>query len=253
MSRHNSSYEPFDPLALPARYHIEQLEREMARCHRVRLGRSGGAAATPRTMRLSRRLVVGVSLVTLALGLLGVSSAGARTTVHNGSRHQVSQTQSGAITIETWLLANPDKNGLSGAVTACFKLKGAFVDQGGEPNWTDSTYADTTATSPANKCGDWQPVGGFVFVPGMKATTTSIYAVHTLTGQKGQIFITFTGTYNLTNQGSDASQGSGAWVITGGTRAYSGIQGVGTWAADASHFPYARHMETGTLYRVSPH
>ncbi|HZS86581.1 MAG TPA: hypothetical protein VFE42_03710 [Chloroflexota bacterium] len=154
------------------------------------------------------------------------------------------QKQSGSITIESWLHATPDKNGLSGTVTACFKLTGAFDDHGGAPNWSESTYTDTTSL--ADKCGDWQPVGGFVFVPPVKGTDTTVYAIHTITGQKGQMFITFSGTYDLVKTYRTTSC---TWVITGGTGYYKGIQGAGTCAADASTFPYIRHTETGQLWR----
>jgi hypothetical protein len=147
--------------------------------------------------------------------------------------------QSGDITIQSWLHANPDKNGLSGTVTAAFKLKGALVDEGGKPAW-----ADATATALAAKAGAWTPVGGYVFVPPVKGTDTTVYAVHTVTGEQGQFFITFSGTYDLVK----TYQGSGTWVVTGGTGAYQGVQGMGTWKADASHFPYIRHTEVGQLY-----
>ena len=127
--------------------------------------------------------------------------------------------RSGAITIQSWLLASPSDTGLSGTVTACFKLSGAFVDQGGKPAWNAGSYADATSTS--GKCGDWTPVGGFNFVPPVSGELSTLYAVHTITGQKGQIFITFAGTYNLVS----TYQGSGTWVITGGTGAYTGVRG----------------------------
>jgi hypothetical protein len=65
----------------------------------------------------------------------------------------------------------------------------------------------------------------------------------------GQLFITFSGTYDLVKTFQTTSC---SWVITGGTGAYAGIQGEGTCTADASHFPYIRHTETGQLYRHSP-
>jgi hypothetical protein len=153
--------------------------------------------------------------------------------------------QSGPITIQSWLLASPSATGLSGTVTACFKLKGTFSDQGGRPSWTDTTY-DAKPASLAGKCGDWTPVGGFNFVPpAAGGDLSTLYAVHTITGQKGQIFITFAGTYDL----ATTYTGSGTWVVTGGTGAYQGIRGSGTWAVDATRFPYIRHTETGTLSR----
>ena len=104
---------------------------------------------------MKRTVVVTGAILAALLLVLQASAAGGST--EHAKKH------SGPITIESWLHANPSKTGLSGTVKACFKLKGAFVDQGGGPTWTDSTYA--AATAPANKCGDWQPVGGFVFVP----------------------------------------------------------------------------------------
>jgi hypothetical protein len=112
------------------------------------------------------------------------------------------------------------------------------------PTWTDDTYQDVPSSLVAN-CGDWTPVGGFNFVPPASGENSTLYAVHTITGQKGQIFITFAGTYNLVS----TFTGSGTWVITGGTGAYQGVRGEGTWTADASTFPYIRHTETGTMSR----
>jgi hypothetical protein len=188
-----------------------------------------------------KRTVVVTGAILAALLLVLQASAAGRSTEH-AKKH------SGPITIQSWLHANPDRNGLSGIVKACFKLKGAFVDQNGKPNWTDSTYTSATATSPATKCGDWQPAGGFVFVPGVKTKDTTVYALHTITGQKGQLFITFSGTYDLVKTFQTTSC---HWAITGGTGAYSGVQGEGTCAADAGKFPYIRHTETGQMWRLS--
>jgi hypothetical protein len=164
------------------------------------------------------------------------------------------QNASGAITIQSWLHSSQSVNGLSGTVVACFKIAGAITDQGGDPNWNGATYEASTL-SPANSmCGSAAPVGGYVFVPAPSTaanTLDTVYAVHTITGARGQIFITFSGVYNLTTaaqSGVDPYQGTGTWLITGGTRAYTGLQGDGTWAADASTFPYIRHTETGTIW-----
>ena len=88
-------------------------------------------------------------------------------------------------------------------------------------------------------------MGGFNLVPPVTGQDSTLYAVHTITGAKGQIDITFAGTYNLVS----TFQGSGTWVITGGTGPYEGVHGEGTWSADASMFPYIRHTEVGTLSR----
>jgi hypothetical protein len=175
------------------------------------------------------------AVLLLICALLAVSStAGART----------SQAKSGTITIESWLQATPSATGLSGTVKACFRLSGALSDQGGGPAWTDAaSYTDKSA--PTAQCGSARPVGGFVLVPPLASAT--LYAVHTLTGKKGRIFITFAGVYDL----ATAFMGSGTWVITGGTGTYSGLEGEGTWSADASTFPYIRHTETGTVHLTS--
>jgi hypothetical protein len=43
-------------------------------------------------------------------------------------------------------------------------------------------------------------------------------------------------------------QATGHWLITGGTGAYTGLQGAGTANCDVSHFPYDRHIETGQVW-----
>ena len=168
--------------------------------------------------------------VIVPLAVVQVAAAGASNTTH--------QHQSGAITIQSWLHANPSANGLSATVVACFKVTGALTDQGGNPTWNDATYAVTSASSPASsKCGSAAPVGGYIMVPPPRKsanTLSTVYAVHTITGAKGQIVISFSGVYNLTtatSAGVGAYQGAGTWVITGGTGAYAGLQGDGTWAA----------------------
>ena len=70
-------------------------------------------------------------------------------------------------------------------------------------------------------------------MPPVTGEDFTLYAVHTITGAHGQIYITFAGSYNLVS----TYQGSGTWVITGGTGAYVGVRGQGTWSADASHVP----------------
>jgi hypothetical protein len=111
-------------------------------------------------------------------------------------------------------------------------------------------------SSPASKCGNYEPVGGYVMVPppsGANNTLTTFYAVHTLTLRRGQIFITYGGTYNLTGTESDGvpayQTGPGTtWVISGGTGAYAGLQGEGTCSANASLFPYIIHTATGKVW-----
>ena len=178
-----------------------------------------------------------IGLVVLGVFAAALLAVGPATSLA-GSPHR-----GGQVTIQSWLLGNPSSTGLAGTVTACFRLDGALSDQGGGPTWSDATYSDKTA--PAAKCEDWTPVGGFSFVPPASAggEDFTLYAVHTITGQKGQIYITFAGSYNLVS----TYQGSGTWVITGGTGAYEGARGEGTWSADATTFPFIRHTEIGTV------
>ncbi len=183
---------------------------------------------------MRRYLVIAVGLIAAAVLAIGPATSLAT----SESAHK-----SGAVTIQSWLLASPSSTGLAGTVKACFRLSGAFADQGGKPTWSNRSYASTS--SPKDACRDWTPVGGFNFTPPARGDASPLYAVHTLTGPKGQIFITFAGTYNLVS----TFLGSGTWVVTGGTGAYVGIRGEGTWSADASTFPYIRHTEVGTLSR----
>ena len=139
---------------------------------------------------MKRNLITAVAIIVSTMLILQASTfAKSGQTAHRAV--------SGPITIQSWLHAIPDRNGLSATVTGCFKLSGAFHDQGGGPNWTNKTYANTTVTKPVDKCHTWYPMGGFVFVPGVKTTDTTVYAVHTITGKHGDLFITFSGTYDL--------------------------------------------------------
>jgi hypothetical protein len=194
--------------------------------------------------------------------------------------------QPGAITIQSWLYAVPSENLLSATVWDCFKITGALNDQGGGPAWaTDATYhAPNTmtaggVTAASQECGDKVPAGGFVFVPapesgqyqfaqytaapGSPGELTTVYAVHTIAGEKGDIYITFSGTYNMTNSVVPVKLANGStvdvqplttgpdctWLITGGTGAYIGLQGDGTCFANAENtFPWVNHTEQGSVW-----
>ena len=190
---------------------------------------------------MKRRMFIVMSATAVLVASLG----GAVSIADNGDAAKEPQ----QIRIESWLVANQVAGDLSGTVKGCFKLTDGHQDVGGAPAWTDETYAsvpDDPATL-TDKCGDWTPVGGFVFGPTMSADHpeySTLYAVHTLPGTEGLIFITFAGHYDL----QTTFQGEGTWVITGGTGAYSNVHGEGTWAADASTFPYIRHTEQGTMW-----
>ena len=187
---------------------------------------------------MKRNLVTAAAILVSALLILQTSTfakGGAK------AHHAVS----GPITLQSWFYAKPDKNLLSATVFGCWKLSGAVNDQGGGPNWTNKTYANTTVTKPADKCHTWYPLGGFVLVPGVKTTDTTVYAVHTLTGKHGSMSITYSGTYDFVHT---YQLTGGSWVITGGTGAYAGAHGEGTATASAVDFPYiGPHTATGTL------
>ena len=123
------------------------------------------------------------------------------------------------------------------------------------------------------------PAGGFVLVPppeagqyqfaqytaapGSPGGLSTVYAVHTIAGQKGDIYITFAGTYNMTNSVVPVKLSNGStvdvqplttgpqctWLITGGTGAYAALQGSGTCFANAENtFPWINHTEQGTVW-----
>ena len=195
-----------------------------------------------------RRLVSSVSIVALVVLAVqpGASASWAQRAVDRAPRAGLLQGE--PITIESWLYAaSPAKSGLSSTVKACLKLKGAIVDEGGDPTWTDDNYAQPVKDF-STKCGTWVPAGGFIFVPPVAPSTdTTVYAVHTITVKRGQLTISFSGTYDLVKTYQTTSC---SWVITSGTGVFTGMMGEGTCTADASHFPYIRHTETGILYRL---
>lgn len=153
--------------------------------------------------------------------------------------------QSGAVALEYWFRMDADKNGLVVLISGCFKLSGVLQDEAGGPTWTEATFKDTKATAPANKCQVWMPVGAIVTVKNPAGKLDSYYAQKEVTGKLGSIFISFSGT--ATND----TQATGHWIITGGTGAYTGLQGAGTAMCDAAMFPYEYHVETGNVWWVS--
>jgi hypothetical protein len=235
------------------------------------------------TKGTKRRTTVAVGATAVAviapLSLVEVTTASAAGKLHG-------QDQPGAITIQSWLYAVPSENVLSGTVWDCFKISGAVNDQGGGPAWTnDATYhAPNTmttggVTAASQECVDKVPAGGFIFVPapeagqyqfakytaapGSPGELTTVYAVHTIAGEKGDIYITFSGTYNMTNGAVPVTLANGStvdvqplttgpdctWVITGGTGAYTRLQGDGTCFADAENtFPWINHTEQGSVW-----
>lgn len=192
-----------------------------------------------------------LTLVLAVVVALLAAAAALRTTAGGASAKP-----EGAITIQSWLKASPSPYGLSATVEECFKIRGAIVDQGGGPTWSDATYADKA--DPAGKCSAWQPVGGFVLVPPPDSGKHlfTLYATHTMTTDKGTIDITFTGAYNLDPvmrwEGVDPMSAVATWVITGGTGAYKNLRGHGSAAGlaseiDGSTWPYIFHTVTGQI------
>ena len=211
--------------------------------------------------------VAAAAAVTLVpLTIVQVTSAGA-TDNHQGR-------QAGAITIQSWLYAVPSENVLSATVWDCFKITGAVTDAGGGPTWTDDTSysAPLTMTSggaaaAAQECADKVPAGSFVLVPppeagqyqfaqytagaGSPGGLSTGFATHTIIAQKGDIYISFAGTYNMTNSVVPVKTADGStvdvapstsgpdctWVITGGTGAYTGLEGNGTCFAEREMVP----------------
>jgi hypothetical protein len=227
-------------------------------------------------------LTAAAAVVLIPLTLVQVTSAGA--TVKR------QQAQSGTITMQDWLYAVPSENVLGGTVWDCVKITGAINDESGEPTWTDeasynapNTMTSGGVTAASHECGDKQPAGGFILVPppvpgqyqfaqysstpnatsATQTGLTTLLADHTFAGQKGDIFMTFSGTYNFTDKPITVTLPSGStvvvqpfttgpdasFVITGGTGAYAGLQGSGTTFCNAQNtFPWINHTSHGTVW-----
>lgn len=216
------------------------------------------------------------------LALFQVASAGAPARTHQ-------QEQPAPITIQSWVYAVPSENVLSGTLWACTKISGAITDVSGGPTWdSDAAYeAPTKLTGPAavtaagQECSAKVPAGGFIHVPapepgqypfakytatpgaGAQQSTglTSLYSDQTIVGDKGDIYMTIVSTYNFT--GSPVQVGSvmvqpyttapgATWVITGGTGAYAGLQGSGTWFGNAATLPWIYRVATGQVWWARP-
>jgi hypothetical protein len=212
------------------------------------------------------------------LTLLQVANAGAAAKTGQ-------QEQPAAITIQSWVYVVPSEDVLSGTLWACTKISGAITDVSGGPTWESvAAYeAPTKMTGPAavtaagQECSAKVPAGGFVHVPppepgqyqfakytatpGASAEQstglTSLYSDQTIAGDKGDIDMTIASTYNFTDRpvqvGSVTVQpfttGPGAtWVITGGTGAYTGLQGSGTWFGNAATIPWIYRVATGQVW-----
>jgi hypothetical protein len=212
-------------------------------------------------------LAATAATVIAPLLLFEVASAGA-----SGVKHQSGQT-GGDITIQSWIHAYPSDNVLSATDWACMKITGAIVDQGGGPTWAnDSEFTaplgmtGSSAVNAASKeCTSATPAGGVVFVPppvagqyaAAKYKLTAVYGDFTLGGEKGDIYITYAGDYNLSGGPlvvGDVTVPEGLtadcmWDITGGSGAYAGLQGAGKCEANiATTYPYVWHVSTGQVW-----
>ncbi len=227
-------------------------------------------------VRNATLLTAGSAAALIPLALLSMGTTGA-----TAVKHQQEQ-QGGTITIQSWVYTALSENNLSATAWQCSKIGGAITDQSGGPTWQDSAqYAAPTeltgaaAIAAANKeCADKVPSGGVVLVPppepgqyalgaytatpgaassGAATGLSTFYSQQTIAGEKGTIFLTIASTYNITDNAVDVNgvevppgrTGPDATiVITGGTGAYTGLQGSGTWQGDAAMIPWCYRLAT---------
>jgi hypothetical protein len=211
----------------------------------------------------------------VALGLLPLAAANAARVTNQQQR------QAGTITIQSWVNTPLTENGLTATAWQCSKIRGVITDQSGGPTWRDDAqYSAPTqmtgaaaAAAAAKECATTVPSGGIVLVPppepgqyslGTYTATpgaaspsqytglSSFYSDQTILGQKGTIYLTIASTYNVTGSpvdvnGVEVAPGrtgpDATFVITGGTGAYSGLQGSGTWQGV--------FIEPGWCYRLA--
>ena len=223
------------------------------------------------------------AVVIVPLALAQVTTAGA------SSVSDQPQQQGGEVTIQSWVYTPLSENNLSATAWQCSRISGAISDQSGDPTWTsDAQYAAPTklsgtaaVTAAAAECSNKVPAGGIVLVPppepgqylfGSYTATpgassadqytglTSLYSYQTIAGERGTVDLTIASTYNLTDnpvkvgnvEVAPFTTGPNAtWVITGGTGAYAGLQGEGTWAGDASTIPWCYRLATGKVWYLS--
>jgi hypothetical protein len=227
---------------------------------------------------------VGAGLAAIAVAVIVPLTLFQVTTANAASKtHQ--HDQPGVIAIQSWVYAVPSENVLSGTLWDCTKISGAIEDESGGPTWaSDAAYAaptqmtGTTAVDAAShECANKEPAGGFVHVPppepgqypfaqytatpNATAETetglTSLYSDQTISGQKGDIYITIASTYNFTSNAIKVGNvevqpwttaPGASWVITGGTGAHAGLQGSGTWFGNAATFPWIYRPGTGKVW-----
>jgi hypothetical protein len=82
----------------------------------------------------------------------------------------------------------------------------------------------------------------------------SIHSDQTLTGRNGTISLSIEGLYGPFVDG--VTTGAGRWVVVGGTGAYEGLHGEGSWTATADFTaaflglgpPVVQHLDTGQVH-----
>jgi hypothetical protein len=219
------------------------------------------------------------ALVLVPLTVSEVAAAGA-----SNVRHDQVQ-KGGPVTIQSWLYIVPSENDLAGTLWSCTKLTGAVQDESGGPTWhSDAEYAAPTLlpstaaiNAASHECADKVPAGGFVHIPapepgqypyatytatpnagpGQGTGLTPLYSNQTISAQKGDIFMTIAASYNYTSSPLKVDNvevqpfttaPAASWVITGGTGAYAGLQGDGTWFANSSMVPWVYKLATGKVW-----
>jgi hypothetical protein len=163
------------------------------------------------------------------------------------------------IVITSFLYGSPDPSDPTDpnllAVSGCFAVTGAIVDQGGEPQF------DTAGNIVG--CGSPAGIAGFAHFDGLGHLKTGepnvLQAAHTMFGANGQIQIKFEGKYGpivpVDSRFLATTEQGGGWQITCGTGAYAGLRGVGTSTAVADFTPAifglgpvtVVHIDTGTV------
>ena len=222
------------------------------------------------------------ALIPLAVLSMGTMRAAA-------VRDQAAQ-QGGTITIESWVYTALSENNLSATAWQCSKISGAISDQSGGPTWQDSAeYAAPTgltgaaAIGAANKeCADKVPSGGVVLVPppepgqyalgtytatpgaassGASTGLSTFYSHRRSRARRARYFSpllrpTTSPAMTSTSMASKFPPGrtgpDTTIVITGGTGAYTNLQGSGTWKGDATMIPWCYRLATVKVWYSSP-
>jgi hypothetical protein len=142
-----------------------------------------------------------------------------------------------AIEIDAYLYGQPDPvdptNPNAFAISGCFAITGAIVDEGGAP--VRDAAGDVVG------CGSPSGIAGTARFDGLGHLKTGepnvLQAWHTLYGAHGSISIKFEGKYEAIRPVDGrlvaVTGPGGGWQITGGTGAYDGLQGTGTATAIA--------------------